>query len=344
MNGPQAVRYGLQPDRKTPMTRALRWTVSLTLVSIIGASPVLGQELLPASIEITPVEFDLEVGDSVQLEVIVRDASGDPIEDAPVIYLPVWGQFWNLGLRTWGFNLFKVSPDGLVSASRPGEYAVLVRVPTGDDQFIEREIALRIAKPQVTEISFVDPPTRFIAGTEVRLQTRFRDPTGAVRDDVAGSFRSSDGSVAVVDALGNMRLLSAGQATITAMADDAAAALDVRVEANSFQRLTLAVDAQRVRTGDVVRSARSKALLHWVSPRQVTSSKSLRVRKAPCPHSPRASWVVNARTKKPTGDSLALMHPDLKHTDRIITDGQDLRRCIRRLCVPCVDLEALPPL
>ena len=235
------------------MTRALRWTVSLTLVSIIGASPVLGQELLPASIEITPVELDLEVGDSVQLEVIVRDASGDPIEDAPVIYLPVWGQFWNLGLRTWGFNLFKVSPDGLVSASRPGEYAVLVRVPTGDDQFIEREIALRIAKPQVTEISFVDPPTRFIAGTEVRLQTRFRDPTGAVRDDVAGSFRSSDGSVAVVDALGNMRLLSAGQATITAMADDAAAALDVRVEANSFQRLTLAVDAQRVRTGDVVR-------------------------------------------------------------------------------------------
>ncbi len=241
------------------MMLATRWIVSLTLASTISAPLAHGQQPLPASIDVAPAELDLEVGDSVQLDVVVRDASGDRIADAPVIYLPVRGPFWNHDLRTWGFNLFKVSPDGLVSASKPGEYAVLLRVPTGDDKFIEREIPLHIAKPSVTEVEFVDPPTRFITGTTVRLRTRFRDPTGALRDDVLGGFRSSDSSVAVVDELGNLRLLSPGHATITAMADDASAALEVRVEESSSRRLTLEIDTTGtgaggiVRTGDVVR-------------------------------------------------------------------------------------------
>ena len=31
-------------------------------------------------------------------------------------------------MRTWGFNIFKVSREGEVSTRRPGEYAVMVRV------------------------------------------------------------------------------------------------------------------------------------------------------------------------------------------------------------------------
>ena len=41
--------------------------------------------------------------------------------------------------------------------------------------------------------------------------------------------------------------------------------------------------------------------------------------------SQRASWVVNARTRKPTGYNDQQKHPDLRRTSRIITTGDELR-------------------
>ena len=51
------------------------------------------------------------------------DADGNEME-AELLYLPLYGQFWNLEMRTWGFNIFKVSREGEISTRRPGEYAV----------------------------------------------------------------------------------------------------------------------------------------------------------------------------------------------------------------------------
>lgn len=41
---------------------------------------------------------------------------------------------------------------------------------------------------------------------------------------------------------------------------------------------------------------------------------------------PRASWVVNARTGKPTGYFPTQLHPDLEFQSRIITSEKELRR------------------
>ncbi len=47
----------------------------------------------------------------------------------------------------------------------------------------------------------------------------------------------------------------------------------------------------------------------------------------------RASWVVNARTGKPTGYNCQQEHPDLRRKLRIITTGDELRR----LCSQCTE-------
>ncbi len=230
----------------------------LLAVTLLASSPAVAaqedvSERQPASIEVSPAELELVVGDSVQLQVIVRDVDGTLIEDSPVLYLPEWGQFWNLDQRTWGFNLFRVSGDGLVTASKSGAYGVRVRVPVGEGEFLDQLVPLRIVAPPITTVSIVDPAARFYAGTTVRLDVEYSDRTGASRDYDAGGFRSSDRDIAEVDEHGYMLLKKRGQATVTAMAGNALAVMEVRVEDNPARRLSVVVDDTSVRTGDVVR-------------------------------------------------------------------------------------------
>ena len=104
----------------------------------------------------------------------------------PCLYLPEWGQFWNLDQRTWGFNLFKVSGDGLVTASKSGDYGVRVRVPVGEGDFLDQLVPLRIVEPPITIVRIVNPRKRFYAGTTVRLAVEYSDRTGAAREGVDG--------------------------------------------------------------------------------------------------------------------------------------------------------------
>lgn len=53
---------------------------------------------------------------------------------------------------------------------------------------------------------------------------------------------------------------------------------------------------------------------------------------APCSLGQRrkkASWVVNARTKQPTGYKSDQKHPQLEEKDHIIRSGAELRKCMR---------------
>ena len=73
----------------------------------------------PASLTVSPEEITLTAGETAQIEATVLDAEGNEVE-AELLYLPLYGQFWNLEKRTWGFNIFKVSREGEISTRRPG--------------------------------------------------------------------------------------------------------------------------------------------------------------------------------------------------------------------------------
>ena len=47
-------------------------------------------------------------------------------------------------------------------------------------------------------------------------------------------------------------------------------------------------------------------------------------------HTRRASWVVNAKTGKPTGYSADMMHPELCRTRRVIKTGAELSRLLQK--------------
>ena len=116
--------------RVTAMVRssAAALAVVLLVPAVAFAQAAAAQEAAaPNTLTVSPEELTLTAGETARISATVLDGDGNEVE-AEVLYLPLYGQYWNLEERTWGFNLFTVSPDGRVSTVRPGEYAVLVRV------------------------------------------------------------------------------------------------------------------------------------------------------------------------------------------------------------------------
>ena len=70
-----------------------------------------------ATIEVTPEELELEVGDKAELVAVVKDEEGNVIEDAVVVW-------FSLARRSVG-----VSEAGEVEAYAPGDFELMARVP-----------------------------------------------------------------------------------------------------------------------------------------------------------------------------------------------------------------------
>lgn len=243
--------------------RVARRFVPVLLSFFLAASASAQPAPEPATIDVEPKTLSLRVGEQATIKAIVKDAAGQTL-DVPVIYVPNYGQFWNLDQRTWGFNLFKVSPEGVVTASKAGRYGVRVRVPktvpadgspapAGADGFIEIEVPLTIAAAAVATIEFTEIPARFLSGTMMRLSVRITDRASDRRTDVTPAFASSDPAVASIDRLGYLRLGREGRAEITATADGVTARLPVTVAANPTAALRLTASTTEAKTGDVLR-------------------------------------------------------------------------------------------
>ena len=255
-----------------------RPTLRLLFAGLLAAAPVAGQEAAggeearqPASIEVTPAELHLVAGEAAQLEARVLDADGVEIEDAQVLYLPLYGQFWDIERRTWGFNLFKVSREGEVSTRRPGEFGVMVRVvgarvESGDrdpegEGFIQQRVPLTIAPRPVAELQVAMSGPLF-SGTETTVDAAPLDAGGELVEGAAVEWSTSDASVAAPVARpatversrtrGVLRLGAPGSVTLTATSGGATASMELEVAENPVARMTLTADRAAARTGDVV--------------------------------------------------------------------------------------------
>ncbi len=239
-------------------------------VLLLGAAPASAQE--PATLEVSPPGLELRAGDTARLEATVRDASGMTVEDAEILYLPLYGQYWNLEHRTWGFNIFKVSPDGEVSTRSPGEFEILVRVvEAGPDPsarnseaegYLEQRIPVTILPAPVASLTVIagDP---LYAGTEAVVEADALDALGDPVEGLAVSLRTSDSSVAIPvsrpptiakePTRGVVRLIRPGPVTLTATAGEATASMEIEVMPNPVARMEIQADRESARTGDVVR-------------------------------------------------------------------------------------------
>jgi hypothetical protein len=223
----------------------------------------------PASLTVSPEEVTLTAGETAQIEATVFDEAGNEVE-AELLYLPLYGQFWNLEMRTWGFNIFKVSREGEISTRRPGEYAVMVRVVgSGPDPsarssdaegYLEQRIPLTILPRPVAALNVTaDGP--LYAGTEVTVRAEPVDDTGALVEGLEVTWSSSDDALAMpvgrpptierTRTRGVMALGAPGPVTISATAGAATAEMALTVQPNPVAEMMLTPDRSTARTGDV---------------------------------------------------------------------------------------------
>ncbi|MGH7700203.1 MAG: Ig-like domain-containing protein, partial [Gemmatimonadales bacterium] len=102
-------------------------------------------------------------------------------------------------------------------------------------------------------VEITGAPPRYYAGVTVRHGVRVTDASGAERDNVTVTWRSSDERVLSVDRFGDVTALRPGAATLTAAGGGVRGSARVRVVANPARTLTLTASRADARTGDVVR-------------------------------------------------------------------------------------------
>ena len=235
------------------MSRQLRGAVLAAAVGLAGVvltgapgqQPDAGDGL---SIEVTPAELTLEVGRSAQLSATVRDADGNVVDDAPVMY-------YSRARRSIG-----VSREGRVEAFRPGSHTLVVLVPTNPNDRTRRpeararaEVTVTVPQPPITEVAFTGVPARFYTGTHPRLTVALRDRSGVSRDDVTPTFATTDPETATIDRFGYLTLHRPGEVEVAASVGAVRDAVTLDVVANPVTTLELRANADGGRTGDVVR-------------------------------------------------------------------------------------------
>ncbi len=228
--------------------KAFHAFATFVLVSMLVAPVIAHQQDAQATeIVITPESLTLEVGDTTEVSAVVKDADGNVVEGATVVFL-------STARRALG-----VTPTGQVEAYRPGEFQIMARVPMDPNETgrraparVQAMIPVVVAAPPITGIEFEATPSRFYAGTNFRPEVTLTDRSGANRTDVAVMFQSTNTTVAQVTALGRISLLASGEATITARAEATSISLPMSVEENPTVHIEMNPQTNKARTGDVV--------------------------------------------------------------------------------------------
>ena len=219
------------------------------VVLVCGMSVVVhNQDTDALTIEVAPSRLTIEVGKKATLVATVRDADGDVVEDATVI-------FYSRARRSVG-----VTREGEVEARRAGEFTLIALVPKDAEDTSRRpdaaarvEIAVTVPLPPIEKVAFANVPPKFYVGTHPQLTAEVTDTFGTTRHDAAVAYATGDASIAEVDRHGFLTLHEPGPVELSVRAGDAVDIVTVEVEPNPVTTLELLSSAETVRTGDVVR-------------------------------------------------------------------------------------------
>lgn len=187
------------------------------------------------SVEISPSNLSVEVGQKVQFTAVAKDASGNPITEKPSVWFAS------------PFDLAKADENGTVSFYQPGEVTVGALIG-GKPAFTKV-----IVKPAAVKIIEIDPITGpVLVGGTLKLNAIARVSTGDPRRDVLLMWSSDNPAVATVDAAGVVTGVAAGKAALKAISGSGTGTVTVNVVKVSLRELSIQPRTASGRTGDVI--------------------------------------------------------------------------------------------
>jgi Tol biopolymer transport system component/uncharacterized protein YjdB len=189
-----------------------------------GATPV-------ASVQVTPTERTLAVGQSMTLSATPRAADGSPLSGRPVAW------------ESLDQALATVSAQGLVEAKSEGQVAIVARSGGKEGRATITVTPAPVASVDVESVSLEEGESRPLVATP-------KDAAGRPLAGRAVQWSSSDPSVALVSPAGLVIALRVGAATVTATAEGVSGVADVEVSLTTAYDLVF--DGSSARAGGVV--------------------------------------------------------------------------------------------
>lgn len=211
-----------------------------------GAGPLSSQETgapRAQTIVMEPDTLVIAVGEQRSIRITALDASGTPIANPDMMV-------WTQGAEA------AVDMAGVVTGIRPGVTQVETRIRrwapgrTGyDDLKAYTHVVVRDAPVERIEIEI---PEQIFVGTRERVGARAMS-AGGMREDANLAWSSSDPDVLEVGPAGLVYAKRVGTAALTAAADGASEATEVRVVANPIRDLVVEPPSASARVGNVLR-------------------------------------------------------------------------------------------
>jgi hypothetical protein len=197
-----------------------------------------------ARIVVLPAGRTMIAGDTLRLTAEARDAQNNVIPNVTFRY--------RLGnsARFEG----RVDSLGLVTAGSTATLPVTVTATLAGARPKFETIEIKALPGPAASIDIAPNTVKLVAGQRLRLSGRVFSATGDKRAD-AVAWRSSNPSVASVNAAGLVAAVKAGTANIVATVGGVSKSLPVSVVGGSIASLTLAPNTVQARTGDVLRFA-----------------------------------------------------------------------------------------
>jgi hypothetical protein len=198
-------------------------------------------DTLGARVVVRPAMAEIAVGDSLRLSADVRDAAGNAVPNARVVFRAGGGSFEG-----------DVDSTGLVVGGATGTIPVtVVAVMDANRSLIER-VTVRVVPGPPARVDLSNAPRRLVIGQTVGLRARVYSALGDERRDRV-SWRSSAPAVVRVNSDGMITAVSAGRATITAAVGDVRASVPVDVASGRVASVRVTASATEAREGDVIR-------------------------------------------------------------------------------------------
>lgn len=244
---------------RTGVTRAAHAAMFLLAVSVPSVA-ILHAQQAPAdtsamtaaqkaalrveSIQITPAELTLTVGDTVQLHATGLDAAGKPVDGARILF------------NAPSKSAVLVGSDRL-AGTKPGSgdlRAYVVKPPVGGQRptAVTASVPIRVKDYPVAKVEVLPATGTLYAGTTISHAARALVADGRASADAEISWSTDRPSIATVDRFGAVTGHAPGAFALIAKSGEVSGRQRLAVIANPIAQLRVSGGTDKAKTGDVV--------------------------------------------------------------------------------------------
>jgi len=230
---------------------------TLFILQFFMFSIVFGQnkniEKLQFEFEVDSIE--LHVGETKELTIKLLNEDGDLSQNSFYIF----GQRQTLSVSPRTSDSTGIATV-TVKAHKAGRLRLSVQTITVKrDDRIREQLVVNVPYPPIDYLVFNQTPSKLYTETSTSFSVEVIDEAGLTRDNADVKLKSSNTAVADFDIFGNLETKRTGRVTLSATVEEITESFKVRVVSNPTRKVTLSIDREEIRTGDVL-AINAKAL------------------------------------------------------------------------------------